>query len=78
VLRRLNLLRDELKRDPLDIPAANGALKAAVGRIVVNPEAASIELHWRDSDASTYVPFFSRFSKAFDDQENSQEPAAPG
>jgi DNA invertase Pin-like site-specific DNA recombinase len=68
VLRRLNRLRDELKRgEQLDVTAANGALKAAVERIVVNPETASVAIHWRDSDGISEVPFWSRHYRGFDE-----------
>jgi DNA invertase Pin-like site-specific DNA recombinase len=69
VLRRLNTLRDELKREQLDVAAANGALKAVIERIVVNPEAASLDIHWRDTDASSEVPFWSRHFTGFDEQQ---------
>jgi DNA invertase Pin-like site-specific DNA recombinase len=67
VVRRLNVLREELKREDFDVAAANHALKAAVERIVVNPEAALLEVYWRDSDVFSKVPFWSRHITTFDE-----------
>jgi hypothetical protein len=67
VLRRLNVLRQELKRKQFDVVAANGALRAAVQRIMVNPEAASLGVLWRDSDAISELMFSSRHYTAFDE-----------
>jgi hypothetical protein len=53
----------------------NGALKAAVERIVVNPEAASLAVHWRDSDASSEVPFWSRHYTGFDEPTDDERTA---
>jgi hypothetical protein len=52
-----------------------GALKAAVERIVVNPEAASLAVHWRDSDASSEVPFWSRHYTGFDEPTDDERTA---
>ena len=75
VLRRLNALRDELKREEFDVVAANGALTAALERIVVNQEAASLAVHWRDSDASSEVPFWSRHHTGFDEPTDDERTA---
>jgi hypothetical protein len=72
VVRRLNALRDELKREEFDVAAANRVLKAAVDRIVLNPEAGRLELHWRDSDAVSEVPVWSRHITVFSDEEGPQ------
>jgi DNA invertase Pin-like site-specific DNA recombinase len=66
VLRRLNSLRDELRREEFDVATANRALKTAVERIVVNPEKASLTVHWRDSDTTSQLPFWSRHYTGFD------------
>lgn len=60
IIRRLNLLREELTRDKCNVAAANNALKAAVERIVVDAERACLDVHWRDSDCVSEVPFWSR------------------
>jgi hypothetical protein len=65
----LNALRDELKRDEFDVAAANRALKGAVKWIVLDPETGSAELHWRDSDAVSEVPIWSRHEKTISDEE---------
>jgi hypothetical protein len=38
MVRRLNAVRDELKREEFDAAAANRALKTAVEKIILNPE----------------------------------------
>jgi hypothetical protein len=60
IIRRLNLLREELTREMCNVAAANNALKAAVERIVVDAERACLNVHWRDSDFVSEVPFWSR------------------
>jgi hypothetical protein len=58
------------------IPAGrNGALKAAVERIVVNPEDASLAVHWGDSDATSEVPFWSRHDTGFDEPTDDERTA---
>lgn len=49
VIRRLNALRDELKREEFDVAAANRALKVAVEEVVLNPESALLEVQWREA-----------------------------
>jgi hypothetical protein len=68
IIRRLNALREELMRQDFDVAAANRALKAAVGKVVIDPEAGRIEVHWRDSDAVSDVPIWSRHSTVFSDE----------
>lgn len=67
VVRRLNALREEMTRDDFDVAAANRAIKAAIERIVMDPEGARLNVHWRDSDAVSEVPIWSRFATAFDE-----------
>jgi hypothetical protein len=74
VVRRLNTLRDELRREELDVAAANLALKAAVEAIVLNPETGRLEIRWRDSDAMSDVPVTSRHIKSlFPDDEEARQ-----
>jgi DNA invertase Pin-like site-specific DNA recombinase len=72
VAKRLATLRDELTRAEFDAAATNRALKAAVERIVLNPEIGCLELHWRDSDAVSQVPVWSRHLTVFNDEEAPQ------
>jgi hypothetical protein len=72
VLRRLNALRDELKRDEFDVAAANRALKGAAKWIVLDPEAGLAELHWRGSDAVSQLPVWSRHITVFSDEKAPQ------
>jgi BioD-like phosphotransacetylase family protein len=65
VVRRLNALRDELKREEFDVAAANRALKAAVEGIVLNPENARLELHWRDRDVVSELRLWTKHQKVF-------------
>lgn len=67
VVRRLSALRDELARDDFDVAAANRAIKAAIKQIVIDPERARLEVHWRDSDAVSEVPMWSRHATVFDE-----------
>jgi hypothetical protein len=68
IIRRLNTLREELMRQGFDVAAANRAVKAAVGKVVVDPEGGRINVHWRDSDAVSEVPIWSRHSTVFSDE----------
>ena len=68
VVRRLNALSGELKRQDFNVAAANHALKAAVERIVLDPERARLDVHWRDSDVVSEVPIWSRHATIFDDR----------
>jgi DNA invertase Pin-like site-specific DNA recombinase len=67
VLRRLNTLRDSLQREPLSVVDANNALKEAVSKVVLNPEAGRLIIYWRHADEpSEGVAFQSRHSTTFD------------
>ena len=68
VVRRLDALRDELIREDFNVAVANRALKAAVERIVLDPERARLDVHWRDSDAVSELTLWSRHATVFDDQ----------
>ena len=71
VVRRLNHLRDELLREEFNVAVANRAIKAAVDRIVIDPERARLNVHWRDSDFVSELPIWSRHATAFSDHEAS-------
>jgi hypothetical protein len=60
VVHRLNVLRDELKREEFEVASAHRALLTAMDRIVLHADGGFIELHWRDSDAMSIVPFKSK------------------
>jgi DNA invertase Pin-like site-specific DNA recombinase len=66
VIKRLRRMRDTLRKKPLDVKEANGALREAVSRIVVDPEAARLTIHWRHSEEPTDdIPFYSRHIRGF-------------
>ncbi len=67
VVQRLQILRDELTRKEFDVGAANRAIKAAVDRIVIDPERSRLDVHWRDSDVVSELPFWSRHITLFND-----------
>ena len=69
VVRRLNALRDELMREDFNVARANRAIKAAVQRIVIDPERARLDVHWRDSDFVSELPIWSRHGTVFKDQD---------
>ncbi len=65
--RRLAALRDALAQRPLDVEQANKALREAVSKIVMDPEAASLSIHWHHSAQTTdNVSFQSRHCRLFD------------
>jgi hypothetical protein len=67
VRQRLAALLQALQRKPFNVTDVNRALKAVVSKIVLDPEAAHLTLHWHHSSVTTDdVPFFSRHSKLFD------------
>jgi hypothetical protein len=67
VRQRLSALLQALQRKPFNVTDVNRALKAVVSKIVLDPEAAQLTLHWHHSSVTTDdVPFFSRHSKLFD------------
>jgi len=43
-------VRGTLRAEPFDISNTNRALKEAVSKIVINPEAGSLAIHWRHAD----------------------------
>jgi hypothetical protein len=60
-------MRDTLRGKPLNVAEANEALRETVSRIVVDPEAARLTIHWRHSEEPTEdIPFYSRHIKAFE------------
>lgn len=62
VLKRLSTLRMELSRPEFDVGQANRALKACVSKIVVDPLAGTMDVHWHGGDGSacSTIPVFSR------------------
>jgi hypothetical protein len=68
VRRRLTALGKALRRKPLNVVEANKALKEAVSKIVLDPEAGDLTIHWHHSEVSTEGgPFYSRHCRIFDD-----------
>jgi DNA invertase Pin-like site-specific DNA recombinase len=69
VLRRLGALKDALRRKPFSIPEVNKALKEAVSKIILDPEAGRLAIYWHHaSEPTDDVPFFSRHSLEFGDK----------
>jgi hypothetical protein len=72
VMRRLRALEQALIRPltykPLNVVEANKALKEAVGRIVINPETATLLLHWHHApeQPTDAGPFHTRHYRMFD------------
>jgi DNA invertase Pin-like site-specific DNA recombinase len=60
VQRKLMELKTALEQRPLNVSKTNAALKQAVSRIVVDPERATITIHWRHSDETRDIWFYSR------------------
>jgi hypothetical protein len=69
VARRLQTLEQTLTHKPLNVVEANKALKEAVSRIVINPEAAELVLHWHHApeQPTEAGPFASRHMTTFDE-----------
>lgn len=66
VLNRLRALRDALRRKPLKVADVNKALKEAVSRIVIDPEAGQLAIYWHHStEATDGGPFFSRHTEFY-------------
>src|SRR5207244_3710630 len=66
VAKRLARLQSALTADPLDVPNANAALKEAVRKITMDPEAATLTIQWRHTNqAGAPLMFHSRHSKVF-------------
>ena len=60
VLKRLESLRDNLRREPFNVAEANAALKQAAKSIVLDPTG-NLTIHWHHSDIPTEgIPFWSR------------------
>jgi recombinase/recombinase-like zinc beta ribbon protein/resolvase-like protein len=77
VQRRLTVLQEALLREPLNVVEANQALKEAVSKIVLDPEAAKLTIYWHHaSEPSDGVPFFSRHFRGFDDADNASNVSA--
>ena len=67
VLQRLRALRDALRGKPFSVAVVNKALKEAVSKIVLDPEAGRLAIHWHHaSEPTDDVPFFSRHLKGFE------------
>ncbi len=76
VQRKLTALSGALRRKPFNVADVNKALKEAVSKIVLDPEAGRLAIHWHHaSEHSDDVPFFSRHSKVFDDSGDRSLPA---
>jgi hypothetical protein len=61
VTRKLEAIRAAFRPKLLDVGEANRALRAAVGKIVINPEFASLEVFWHHAEEpSGPIPFYSR------------------
>lgn len=63
VIKRLTALRDSLLREPFDVAAANRRLKEAVRKIVIDPEDATLSIHWHHADQESEVMFHSRHKR---------------
>ena len=67
VQRRLTALLGALRHKPFNVAHVNKALKEVVSKIVLDPVAGQLVIHWHHaSEPSEGVPFFSRHSRAFD------------
>jgi hypothetical protein len=68
VQRRLATLEEALVRVPRSVVEVNRALKEAVSKIILDPEAGTLAIYWpHASEATGDVPFFSRHSRVFDE-----------
>jgi hypothetical protein len=67
VTQRLEALRVALKKSPIDVTQANGAMKEAIEKLVLDPEKATLFVHWRDADVVGHVSVHSRHSTIFDE-----------
>jgi hypothetical protein len=59
VLKRLAAVRDALRHKPFKVSDANKALKEAVSKIVIDPEAGSLTIYWHHADEPQAGPPFS-------------------
>ena len=65
VTRKLEAIRAALTREPLDVAEANRALRAAISKIVINPEQAELWVYWHHAaEPSPPIPFYSRHAKS--------------
>ena len=60
---RLDNLEKALTREPFDIVEANQALRQTMKKIVIEPLAANLEIHWHHSEETEDVPFYTRHKK---------------
>jgi len=61
VLKRLEVLRDALQRDPFSVAEANRALKQTARSIVLDPEGGTLTIYWHHSETPMEgIPFWSR------------------
>jgi DNA invertase Pin-like site-specific DNA recombinase len=68
VQRRLVALEGALVRVPRSVAEVNRALKEAVSKIILDPEAGRLAIYWHhDSEPTEDVPFFSRHLRVFED-----------
>ncbi len=67
VQRRLDALRNALRGKPLDVSDVNKALKEVVSKIVFDPEAGKLAIHWHHAPErpTQDVPFFSRHTEFY-------------
>jgi DNA invertase Pin-like site-specific DNA recombinase len=74
VQRRLQALEQALTHEPFNVVEANKVLKEAVSRIVLDPETASLAIHWHHAPEqhTEAGPFYSRHYRGFDEGEDSK------
>jgi DNA invertase Pin-like site-specific DNA recombinase len=71
VVQRLKALEEALKKRPLDVVQANQAIKAAIEKLVLDPEQGMLFLHWHDTDRVEAIPVrHARHVTVFDDVAN--------
>ena len=71
VKHKLAALEKMLLQKPLMVAETNRALKEAVSKVVLDPEAAMLIIHWHHASEPSYgVPFFSRHIRIFDHADN--------
>jgi hypothetical protein len=73
VTRRLQALEQALTHKPLNVVEANKALKEAVSRIVIDPEASEL-LHWHHAPEQPTQggPFYSRHYRGFEESKEGE------
>jgi hypothetical protein len=68
VKHKLAVLEETLLREPLIVADANRALKEAVSKIIIDPEACRLIIYWHHANEPTEGgPFFSRHNRMFED-----------